>query len=268
MFKKIVKLLLPCIAVIVIGIIVFTELKDRYLPEKQPQDVMVEEARRWVREHSPTYTFDGMELEFVQMDEISSGVYDVLFEFKSRYTGYGDRTEQVAAPAVTSHKIELRVQMIAGEDRWEITRAVTDDIFDEINGIFLDERMKKESVAVKLYFIRVEDGREEFIPLSREITAGSRIEKRALEALLSGPSEKEKENGYMTAINEEVRILDFNIEKNRAKVSFSKELDQGISGSATVTAIRDQIKNTLTQFDRVGEVEISIDGKTVNILQP
>lgn len=268
MLKKIFRLII--IGLVVIGVaLIFIRQKDSSPPpKKKPKQIAAKKAERWAREHSPTYTFDGTELEFVKMDKLENGGYDIVFKFSSRYTGYGDRKGKISAPAITPHRIEIRVQKKSGGDLWKITRAVTDETFDEINEEFIDDRPEKKTRAVDLFFIQVEDRQEEVVPLSREITYESGIEKAALEALLSGLSQKEKEKGYMTAINQGTEILDFKIVNKRAEVSFNQKIDEDVAGSATVMAIRDQIESTLTQFEGVEKVRISVNGETDSILQP
>ncbi|MGM0482593.1 MAG: GerMN domain-containing protein, partial [Patescibacteria group bacterium] len=95
-----------------------------------------------------------------------------------------------------------------------------------------------------------------------------RIEVLALEELLAGPTEEEEDQGYSTAINEGVEILDFSIQEGTAQVDFSSELNEDVAGSATVLAIRGQIENTLRQFDPVDNVVIMVEGEEEGVLQP
>lgn len=125
-----------------------------------------------------------------------------------------------------------------------------------------------EEMAVSVHWLLVEDGQEEVVEAEREIERTEAPARAVLELLLAGPEESELETGYSTAINEGVEILDLTIEDGVAEVDFSEELEEGVAGSARVTAIREQIERTLLQFPTVDEVEISVAGETEAILQP
>ncbi|MGM0441141.1 MAG: GerMN domain-containing protein [Elusimicrobiota bacterium] len=268
MIKKILKITLTCLIVLTIGAIVFIKLKNTFLPETKIESGAVEEAEYWVREHSPTYNFDGMELELKKSSKVEPGIYKVIFNFKSRQAGYGDRTGEILAQAVTPHEIAVTVKKSSQEEGWKVTRAVTDNSFDELNEKVIDKKSEKENREIDIFFIRVKDGQEELASVSRDVAPGDNIEKSALKALLAGPTEEEKEEGYLTAINDGVKILSFTIEDKKARVSFDKSIEKNVAGSATVTAIRNQIESTLTQFDSINYVEIQVEGKTDDILQP
>jgi len=90
----------------------------------------------------------------------------------------------------------------------------------------------------------------------------------SLEEMLKGPNEMEKQGGFFTNINENVKIQSFNIQDEIAEIDFNERLDQGVAGSCRVQAIRAQITETLKQFPEIEEVIISINGRTENILQP
>ena len=73
---------------------------------------------------SPTFFFDGIEKSVRLVDTIapqSMPDYRIFFfEFESRQAGYGDRTGQVLAQVITTHKVAITV------DRGEITLALMD----------------------------------------------------------------------------------------------------------------------------------------------
>jgi spore germination protein GerM len=94
------------------------------------------------------------------------------------------------------------------------------------------------------------------------------VGRAALDELLKGPSVEEKEKGYLTAINEGVKVEKLTIENGVAKADFNSRLEEAVGGSCRVNLIRSQIVNTLMQFSTVKEVVISIEGKTEDILEP
>lgn len=89
----------------------------------------------------------------------------------------------------------------------------------------------------------------------------------ALEALLSGPTDEEKNLGYLTSINSGVKIQSLAIANGTAKVDFDEALEGGVAGSCRVTTIKNQIENTLRQFSTVQNVVVSINGRIADILQ-
>ncbi len=90
----------------------------------------------------------------------------------------------------------------------------------------------------------------------------------ALEELLQGPSFEEKETGFFTSINEGVAIRNLKIENKTVKIDFDEKLEFQVGGSCRVVAIRSQIIETVSQFQGIDEVVISINGRTKDILQP
>lgn len=109
---------------------------------------------------------------------------------------------------------------------------------------------------------------EKVFPVNRRVAKTSAVAKAALEQMLKGPSAVEQIAGYVTNINEGVRINSLTIENGVAKVDLSDELQRELGGSCRVTAIRAQVVDTLSQFSTVSSVIISVNGNTEDILQP
>jgi|SRR3989339_55210 len=105
-------------------------------------------------------------------------------------------------------------------------------------------------------------------PVERELEKTKAPARKALELLLLGPSEKEKQEGYMTTISPNVKIQSLVIENGMAKVDFDETLEFQVGGSCRVSSIRAEITQTLKQFATVDDVIISINGRTEDILQP
>lgn len=105
-------------------------------------------------------------------------------------------------------------------------------------------------------------------PVGRSIPRTQAAGRAALEELLRGPTEQEREAGYITSLNPDVSIRRLEISDGTASVDFDHELERNTGGSCRVAAIRAQITETLKQFPTVDSVVISIDGRTEDILQP
>lgn len=133
-------------------------------------------------------------------------------------------------------------------------------------------------------------------PVIRVIPRNESVEKvvaTAINELLKGPTEEEKNQGYnswipdvdliaryppqawLTCEGEEipfqrgkVTLLDLNIKNGTVFVNFSGEIHAYGGGSCWVTGIDSEIEDTIKQFPLVREVEVAVDGETECILQP
>jgi hypothetical protein len=88
-------------------------------------------AESWVK-GAPTYTYDGSDLRFVNyVQQESFPVRHVLtYNFTSGHAGYGNRSDQVTAPVITDHTVQIVI--IDGT----VDSAVIDGTWDE-TGQFL-----------------------------------------------------------------------------------------------------------------------------------
>lgn len=129
-----------------------------------------------------------------------------------------------------------------------------------------------QTIKVKVYFnndkLDPEFSCNKVFFIEREIPKTEAVARAAIEELLKGPTEKEKSEGFFTSINEGVKIQKLSIINAIAKIDFNEQLEYQVGGSCRVAAIRAQITQTLKQFATVGNVIISINSRTEDILQP
>ena len=104
--------------------------------------------------------------------------------------------------------------------------------------------------------------------VERKVEKTPRIGQSALGALLEGPTEEEKAQGYFSSIEPGTELRGLSIQHGVAFVDFSEALDANVAGSCRVTAIRAQIEQTLRQFPTVNEVQIYIGERSEDVLQP
>ncbi len=94
----------------------------------------------------------------------------------------------------------------------------------------------------------------------------------SMQALLSGPTEKERAAGYTTAIPTGVKFLNYEPQGKTTRFQFDARLDQGVAGSCRVGAIRAQIEATARaqgMAPAAGAIEIVAgDKKPGETLQP
>ncbi len=128
-----------------------------------------------------------------------------------------------------------------------------------------------ETASVKMFFSnsKFPNGVDcnETYELTRIIPKTQAVAEAAINQLILGVTDSEKQKGYFTSIPQGVKLQKITLDKGILKVDFSEELDK-TGGSCRVTAIRSQIIQTGKQFPTVKDVIISINGRTEDILQP
>lgn len=128
------------------------------------------------------------------------------------------------------------------------------------------------TIQVKLYFnnniMDPEYSCQKVFPVDRGVSETTAVARAAIEELLKGPTRQEILDGFFTSINSDVKIQKLTIENTVAKIDFDSNLEKNVGGSCRVSAIRNQIIQTLLQFKTVKSVIISVDGRTEDILQP
>jgi len=129
-----------------------------------------------------------------------------------------------------------------------------------------------DQATVKVFFSNSNLGSDidcsQVYSVDRQIEQTPAIARAALEELFKGVNDEEYNQGYRSNLNQGIKIQGLVVDNGTARVDFSSELDYNVGGSCMVAAISAQISQTLKQFPTVNEVEISIDGRTEDILQP
>jgi len=88
-----------------------------------------------------------------------------------------------------------------------------------------------------------------------------------LEELLKGPRFSETQAGYRSNLPAGVSIQSIQVVDGLMLLDFSTTfLD--VAGSCRVQAIESQINKTMTQFEEIDNVSISVNGQTEAVLQP
>ena len=126
----------------------------------------------------------------------------------------------------------------------------------EVQVFFNNDRLDPEFSCNKVFLVQ------------RTIARTPAVARVALQELLKGPTQGEKEQRFFTSLNTGVQIQSLVIENKVARVDFDEQLEFQVGGSCRVAAIRAQITETLKQFSTVDAVIISINGRIEDILQP
>lgn len=126
--------------------------------------------------------------------------------------------------------------------------------------------------TVKVYFSENQPTEIVQVAVDREVLASSDIEKlagSAIIAMLGGPTDEERAQGLLTAIQDGSHMNYVRIKDGIATVDFNEAFDFQLGGSAKVLAIRGQVEKTLMQFAGVDEVKITINnGEREAVLEP
>jgi len=162
------------------------------------EETYQEVAKRWVEEESPTYLYDGSNLEQGGGAVLESEVFEHSFTFLSSQAGYGNREGQMVAQVITPHKIVVTIE------NGVVVRAITDGVFDEVAGEMIAEDDDENSEVVSLYFYVEEadtDSTGNVLCSADAVLATQRtIENYTIEnhlgALLSGPTVEEEAAGF------------------------------------------------------------------------
>lgn len=98
-------------------------------------------------------------------------------------------------------------------------------------------------------------------PVEREVIKTIAPARAAMEELLRGPTEKEKEAGYFSAIPPGSRLLSLNLKDGVATVILN-DIAQSGGGSCSMEARLSQIRQTLLQFPTIKSVQVSTEMRT------
>ena len=143
-------------------------------------------------------------------------------------------------------------------------------IFRKILGSFKFVGMTGET-RIKVFFsnerMRPIDSCREVVAAERTIPKTERVALAAIEELLKGPTEAEKQAGYSSNIPAGSRVNSVVITNGEARVDFNATIESG-GGSCSMAFRTEQIRQTLLQFPTVKSVKISINGRTEDIFQP
>lgn len=131
----------------------------------------------------------------------------------------------------------------------------------------------KETMNLLVYFINTKKDPamldcSKVYPVVRTFPKAITPGQIAVEALLQGPTEQEKNDGFVSTIPANAKLIKLTIVNGVATANFDRTFNQGVGGSCRVIAMRSQVAETLKQFSTVKEVVLAVEGKTEDILEP
>ncbi len=255
-------ILLIILIILIVGLL----LLINYLPSEKAKFYSLEEskaiAENWIKNQSPTYLFDGSNLQLVESRALDlvdcQDCYEFDHSFESSQAGYGNREGEMLAQVITPHLITVWVE------KGEVVKALTDDKFDEIKG----EEIKEEPLNVQkvsLFFYdkekdkslppegQISCSQEAIVPVERIV----RGENPALDALdLLFREEERKEESHLT--NELARtglyLESLSLEDGVLTIEIPEVPGVTSGGSCQMNIYRSQIEKTALQFPEIQEI--------------
>ncbi len=211
----------------------FIEAGNRFFPR---EDVpTLDEGRiiaeNWIKNYSSLYPLYGRDIKLLNQEEIGRGEYRFTFSFNTVRPEYG------------THKNEIIVET----KHTEIVYAITNNIYDEIAGKYIED---EETIYV--YFVVKEENEEGDIErkidsIEREVSLSvlENIKETSLKELLKGPSDQERQGGYSTHISEGTELVLLRTEGEVAYVGLTIDFNDQSD------IAKKQIEKTLSQFEEI-----------------
>ncbi len=109
-------------------------IKQEKLGSEYTEEAARKKAEEFVK-NSPTFTFDGIQESLKLVETLYPDIenaWQFVFRFESRHAGYGDRTGEMLAQAITPHEATIAIE------QGEIKNAVMDEKWDMTNQKLLD----------------------------------------------------------------------------------------------------------------------------------
>ncbi|GMO20643.1 MAG: GerMN domain-containing protein [Spirochaetaceae bacterium] len=118
-----------------------------------------------------------------------------------------------------------------------------------------------------IYLVKVDSAGLVFInSAKRQVPVNESPLVTTLNVLLRGPSAEEKRQGLITLIPEGTKVLSAAVERNTAIINFNENFIFNNFGAEGYIAQLKQVIWTATEFPNINEVQINIEGKTVEYL--
>jgi spore germination protein GerM len=114
---------------------------------------------------------------------------------------------------------------------------------------------------VSVYLLKLDEKTERIYlsPVKRTVTEKD-ILASALENLIKGPTQHEKERGFITAVPSGLKIRSIAVNGRTAEIDFNNAIEEGAAGDILLKRVQ-QIVYTSTQFDSVNSIIIKINGQ-------
>lgn len=130
----------------------------------------------------------------------------------------------------------------------------------------VEEKKKDETHSdiqkeVSIYLLKLDEKTERIYlsPVKRTVEEKD-ILNAALENLIKGPTPKEKDRGFITAVPAGLKVRGISINGRTAEIDFSSAIEEGAAGDILIKRVQ-QIVYTSTQFENINSIVIKINGQ-------
>jgi LysM repeat protein len=170
-----------------------------------------------------------------------------------------------------SPKVKLHIVQ-SGDTLWGISKSypisfvslLRANLIDNSELIFPGEIIIIPSqIKTKLYFIKFTSKDAFLISETRRISGTGNLYVNAVKELIKGPTTDEK--AFMP-IPKEIKVLGVEVKNGIAHVNFGPKIRRSNVGSASEFLLLAAIANTLTEFDKVNQVKILENGKSIETI--
>jgi spore germination protein GerM len=117
-----------------------------------------------------------------------------------------------------------------------------------------------------IYFMRNGDAEMSLTKVNRKLKVSDSPLLDCLNSLLVGPTAEEKSRGLVSFVPSGTRLISAQVRQNTAYLNFNEEFRYNTLGREGSAAQLKQIIWTATEFPNVQDVQILIEGKTVDFL--
>jgi germination protein M len=132
----------------------------------------------------------------------------------------------------------------------------------------VEETIRPKKLDATIYFVKInhKDGSANAFPVTRTVEYLDSPITRTFNTLLKGSSQTERENGIISFIPENTKLLGAEIVDGHLTLNFSAQLEENYSGREAILLELSQIILTAFDFDQVKKVSILIDGQRHNYI--
>lgn len=139
-------------------------------------------------------------------------------------------------------------------------------VFQNENSEPIKNSNEPETLSLKLYFANNIYNKDMLdcrlvYEVTRVVPYTKSVASVALSELIKGPTEAEKDNGYLNLLPEGTKVNSIKIEDGVLFVDFNKEVEYG-GGSCAMASRISSLDKTLKQFPTIKEIKYSVEGNS------
>ena len=139
------------------------------------------------------------------------------------------------------------------------------------NGLLFNQKIfGEETTELNIYFPNTTQTEyisdcSKLYPVKRLVKKSENLANAALWELLKGVKTEEKNEGYISFIHADTGLRTVKIREKTMEIDFDKAIKREIKNQCQVQGVMAQLRQTVTQFDTIDSIIVSIDGETENI---